>query len=164
MEGDQSIEQQEDYFADIKEEELPVHLKIGSQFTFRVTVLQASGIAPDYADIFCQFKWVFNDIAGNIWVHCQILSWLINLFVHKIVEIKSISYYFTIFRWACHFLYKFFWKIRQFLFKSIIPIQFPKSIRRSIFDRAYQEHWQGTTTSFLPCSKCEISLLICFCN
>jgi len=32
------------------------HLKIGSVFTFRVTVLQASGVPAEYADIFCQFK------------------------------------------------------------------------------------------------------------
>ena len=32
------------------------HLKIGTQFTFRVTVLQASGITTEYSDIFCQFK------------------------------------------------------------------------------------------------------------
>ena len=32
------------------------HLKIGSNFTFRVTVLQASGISTEYSDIFCQFK------------------------------------------------------------------------------------------------------------
>lgn len=32
------------------------HLKIGSTFTFRVTVLQASSISAEYADIFCQFK------------------------------------------------------------------------------------------------------------
>lgn len=32
------------------------HLKIGSTFTFRVTVLQASGISTEYSDIFCQFK------------------------------------------------------------------------------------------------------------
>lgn len=31
-------------------------LEVGSIFTFRVTVLQASGIPPEYADIFCQFK------------------------------------------------------------------------------------------------------------
>lgn len=31
-------------------------LEVGSIFTFRVTVLQASGIQPEYADIFCQFK------------------------------------------------------------------------------------------------------------
>ncbi|XP_072012583.1 kinesin-like protein KIF1B isoform X21 [Engystomops pustulosus] len=33
-------------------------LKIGSVFTFRVTVLQASGIPPEYADIFCQFNFL----------------------------------------------------------------------------------------------------------
>lgn len=37
-------------------EEIGNHLKLGSVFTFRVTVLQASGILPEYADIFCQFK------------------------------------------------------------------------------------------------------------
>ncbi|KAM9037326.1 kinesin-like protein KIF1B isoform 7-T7 [Sarcophilus harrisii] len=37
-------------------EEVGDHLKLGSAFTFRVTVLQASGILPEYADIFCQFK------------------------------------------------------------------------------------------------------------
>uniref|UniRef100_A0A8V5H084 plus-end-directed kinesin ATPase n=1 Tax=Melopsittacus undulatus TaxID=13146 RepID=A0A8V5H084_MELUD len=34
-------------------EEIGDHLKLGSVFTFRVTVLQASGILPEYADIFC---------------------------------------------------------------------------------------------------------------
>ncbi|XP_078498390.1 kinesin-like protein KIF1B isoform X4 [Lissotriton helveticus] len=33
-------------------------LKLGSIFTFRVTVLQASGIQPEYADIFCQFNFL----------------------------------------------------------------------------------------------------------
>lgn len=32
------------------------HLKIGSTCTFRVTILQATGISTEYADIFCQFK------------------------------------------------------------------------------------------------------------
>lgn len=32
------------------------HLRIGEVFTFRVTVLQASSISSEYADIFCQFK------------------------------------------------------------------------------------------------------------
>lgn len=32
------------------------HLHLGSAFTFRVTVLQASSISAEYADIFCQFK------------------------------------------------------------------------------------------------------------
>ncbi|XP_048860943.1 kinesin-like protein KIF1B isoform X13 [Brienomyrus brachyistius] len=34
------------------------HLELGSVFTFRVTVLQASGIPPEYADIFCQFNFL----------------------------------------------------------------------------------------------------------
>lgn len=34
------------------------HLHIGKEFTFRVTVLQATGIAAEYADIFCQFKYL----------------------------------------------------------------------------------------------------------
>ncbi|NXG20318.1 KIF1B protein, partial [Grallaria varia] len=39
-------------------EEVGGHLKLGSVFTFRVTVLQASGILPEYADIFCQFNFL----------------------------------------------------------------------------------------------------------
>ncbi|KAM5270432.1 kinesin-like protein KIF1B isoform 26-T27 [Hipposideros larvatus] len=39
-------------------EEIGHHLKLGSAFTFRVTVLQASGILPEYADIFCQFNFL----------------------------------------------------------------------------------------------------------
>ncbi|XP_073726234.1 kinesin-like protein KIF1A isoform X15 [Misgurnus anguillicaudatus] len=34
------------------------HLKIGDVFTFRVTVLQASSISAEYADIFCQFNFI----------------------------------------------------------------------------------------------------------
>lgn len=37
-------------------DETAEHLLIGKEFTFRVTVLQATGIGPEYADIFCQFK------------------------------------------------------------------------------------------------------------
>jgi len=33
-------------------------LRVGSTFRFRLTVLQASHVPSDYADIFCQFKWV----------------------------------------------------------------------------------------------------------
>ncbi|KAJ8022149.1 Kinesin-like protein KIF1A [Holothuria leucospilota] len=36
------------------------HLKIGSTFTFRVTVLQASGISTEYSDIFCQFNFMHH--------------------------------------------------------------------------------------------------------
>ncbi|XP_049631215.1 kinesin-like protein KIF1B isoform X2 [Suncus etruscus] len=39
-------------------EEVGHHLQLGSAFTFRVTVLQASGILPEYADIFCQFNFL----------------------------------------------------------------------------------------------------------
>ncbi|XP_040843823.1 kinesin-like protein KIF1B isoform X2 [Ochotona curzoniae] len=39
-------------------DEIGTHLKLGSAFTFRVTVLQASGILPEYADIFCQFNFL----------------------------------------------------------------------------------------------------------
>ncbi|KAJ8360794.1 hypothetical protein SKAU_G00173190 [Synaphobranchus kaupii] len=42
-------------------EGLTEQLEVGRTFTFRVTVLQASGILPDYADIFCQF----NFLHGN---------------------------------------------------------------------------------------------------
>ncbi|XP_016138271.1 kinesin-like protein KIF1A [Sinocyclocheilus grahami] len=34
------------------------HLRIGEVFTFRVTVLQASSISAEYADIFCQFNFI----------------------------------------------------------------------------------------------------------
>ncbi|KAI5612221.1 kinesin-like protein KIF1B isoform X4, partial [Silurus asotus] len=33
-------------------------LEVGSVFTFRVTVLQATGVPPEYADIFCQFNFL----------------------------------------------------------------------------------------------------------
>ncbi|XP_051906521.1 kinesin-like protein KIF1B isoform X13 [Hippocampus zosterae] len=37
---------------------LPGQLEIGSTFTFRVTVLQTTGVPPEYADIFCQFNFL----------------------------------------------------------------------------------------------------------
>lgn len=40
----------------LSREGLAGQLEVGSVFTFRVTVLQASGVPPEYADIFCQFK------------------------------------------------------------------------------------------------------------
>lgn len=40
----------------VEGEGLAGQLEVGSVFTFRVTVLQASAILPEYADIFCQFK------------------------------------------------------------------------------------------------------------
>ncbi|XP_076291944.1 kinesin family member unc-104 isoform X2 [Lasioglossum baleicum] len=50
--GDSSVS------SDMKEEDLPDHLQTGSEFTFRVTVLQAIGISTEYADIFCQFNFL----------------------------------------------------------------------------------------------------------
>ncbi|XP_076167984.1 kinesin family member unc-104 isoform X7 [Ptiloglossa arizonensis] len=50
--GDSSVS------SDMKEEDLPDHLQPGSEFTFRVTVLQAMGISTEYADIFCQFNFL----------------------------------------------------------------------------------------------------------
>ncbi|KAG6801506.1 kinesin-like protein [Apis mellifera caucasica] len=50
--GDSSVS------SDMKEEDLPDHLQLGSEFTFRVTVLQAMGISTEYADIFCQFNFL----------------------------------------------------------------------------------------------------------
>ncbi|XP_060743989.1 kinesin-like protein KIF1A isoform X2 [Tachysurus vachellii] len=43
---------------DAIQEQTLSHLKIGSSFTFRVTVLQASSISAEYADIFCQFNFI----------------------------------------------------------------------------------------------------------
>lgn len=44
--------------SELKDEDLPDHLTLGREFTFRVTVLQAHSVATDYADVFCQFKLV----------------------------------------------------------------------------------------------------------
>ncbi|CRL07187.1 CLUMA_CG020172, isoform A [Clunio marinus] len=41
-----------------QEEHQGDHLVIGSEFTFRVTVLQVSDIASQYSDIFCQFNFM----------------------------------------------------------------------------------------------------------
>ncbi|XP_059477095.1 kinesin-like protein unc-104 isoform X5 [Neocloeon triangulifer] len=50
--GDSSVS------SDAKDEELPDHLTVGREFTFRVTVLQAVGVSTEYADIFCQFNFL----------------------------------------------------------------------------------------------------------
>lgn len=41
--------------SDLKEE-LPEHLNLEKEFTFRVTIIQAYDIPSEYADVFCQFK------------------------------------------------------------------------------------------------------------
>ncbi len=46
-----SYEEKQETFDD-----LPSHLKIGQEFTMRVTVLQAYGIPAECTDIFTQFK------------------------------------------------------------------------------------------------------------
>ncbi|XP_078266817.1 kinesin-like protein KIF1A isoform X9 [Rhinoraja longicauda] len=43
---------------DVQIDGLVEHLRISSNFTFRVTVLQASSISAEYADIFCQFNFI----------------------------------------------------------------------------------------------------------
>nr|XP_022900309.1 kinesin-like protein unc-104 isoform X2 [Onthophagus taurus] len=50
--GDSSVS------SDMKEEDIPDHLSLSREFTFRVTVLQAVGISTEYADIFCQFNFL----------------------------------------------------------------------------------------------------------
>ncbi|XP_028977421.2 kinesin-like protein KIF1A isoform X21 [Esox lucius] len=42
----------------VGQDEALEHLRIGNVFTFRVTVLQASSISAEYADIFCQFNFI----------------------------------------------------------------------------------------------------------
>ena len=37
-------------------DDLPDHLKIGKEFTLRVTVLQAYGLSAEFSDVFTQFK------------------------------------------------------------------------------------------------------------
>ncbi|KAK3104520.1 hypothetical protein FSP39_003955, partial [Pinctada imbricata] len=47
-----------DIFPEIQDRDLPDHLKLDSQLTFRVTILEATGISSEYADIFCQFNFL----------------------------------------------------------------------------------------------------------
>ncbi|MPC28952.1 Kinesin-like protein unc-104 [Portunus trituberculatus] len=41
-----------------KYDDLPPHLRLGQELTFRVTVLQAFDVSTEYADIFCQFNFL----------------------------------------------------------------------------------------------------------
>lgn len=52
--GDSSVSSCDSF----KEEDLAPHLRIGQEFTFRVTVLQAFDVSTEYADIFCQFNFL----------------------------------------------------------------------------------------------------------
>ncbi|GBP28430.1 Kinesin-like protein KIF1B [Eumeta japonica] len=47
--------------SEVKEEDLPEHLTLGREFTFRVTVLQAHNVSTDYADVFCQFNFLHRN-------------------------------------------------------------------------------------------------------
>ncbi|XP_026747718.1 kinesin-like protein unc-104 isoform X1 [Trichoplusia ni] len=47
--------------SELKEEDLPEHLSLGKEFTFRVTVLQAHSVSTDYADVFCQFNFLHRN-------------------------------------------------------------------------------------------------------
>ncbi|CAB3253143.1 unnamed protein product [Arctia plantaginis] len=47
--------------SELKEEDLPDHLTLGKEFTFRVTVLQAHSVSTDYADVFCQFNFLHRN-------------------------------------------------------------------------------------------------------
>ncbi len=43
----------------INEDDLPDYLKLGKDFTFRIIILEVSGIsAAEYSDIFCQFNFI----------------------------------------------------------------------------------------------------------
>ncbi|RXG56764.1 Kinesin-like protein, partial [Armadillidium vulgare] len=53
--GDSSLSSSE---SQLNDEDLPPHLQIGKEFTFRVTVLQAYDVSTEYADIFCQFNFL----------------------------------------------------------------------------------------------------------
>jgi hypothetical protein len=45
----------------IDESQLPAHLKIGSQFKFRIIIVEVSGISSEYSDIFCQFNFMHQN-------------------------------------------------------------------------------------------------------
>lgn len=45
----------------IDESKLESHLKIGSQFKFRIIILEISGISSEYSDIFCQFNFMHRN-------------------------------------------------------------------------------------------------------
>lgn len=50
------------------------HLRMGDCFTFQVTVLHASSIAPEYSEIFCNFKLALN----HFYVFCFFLHNLLS--------------------------------------------------------------------------------------
>ena len=47
--------------AKINESTLQSHLKLGSQFKFRIIILEICGISNEYSDIFCQFNFMHRN-------------------------------------------------------------------------------------------------------
>ena len=45
----------------IDDAKLGPHLKIGSQFKFRIIIVEIAGISSDYSDIFCQFNFMHRN-------------------------------------------------------------------------------------------------------
>lgn len=45
----------------INDNELPNHLKLNNEYTFRIIILEVSGISSDYHDIFCQFNFIHRN-------------------------------------------------------------------------------------------------------
>jgi hypothetical protein len=45
----------------INESSLQSHLKLGSQFKFRIIILEICGISNEYSDIFCQFNFMHRN-------------------------------------------------------------------------------------------------------
>jgi len=41
-------------------EDLPSHLKIGSEFVMRVTLAELTGVSAEFSDVFVQFKYMLN--------------------------------------------------------------------------------------------------------
>ena len=67
-EGEKEVDTQHSDNDEKKEsfEDLPDHLKLGEEFTMRVTVLQAYGVSPEYTDLFTQFKYVIFNCSSHI--------------------------------------------------------------------------------------------------
>jgi len=45
----------------VDESKLQAHLKLGSQFKFRLIIVEIAGISTDYSDIFCQFNFMHRN-------------------------------------------------------------------------------------------------------
>lgn len=81
-------------------EGLAGQLEVGSTFTFRVTVLQASGIPPEYADIFCQFKWVTWSGAFFSWYEViNIFCIICNIYMCLVQSSENFSYWKIVWIW-----------------------------------------------------------------